>query len=104
MAKLYSALSTKKIEDLLECDNKHELAVWGMLDAKKGRLTLWLATGRIVRVPLTVIQPNAVSKPDFRKFKIVDWGYAVAFGKYEASVRSLTEATAEIKRAIGTVG
>lgn len=74
------------------------MALSGTLDTMERTLSLRLASGEKIIVPLSIFSrsPSGLCsigvnspKPNFRRFKIIDWGWAVAFGDFESGIDSI---------------
>lgn len=73
--------------------------IGGVINTEVGLLTLVRGNFERVTVPLSMFRPSATSKPDFRRFRLDDYGHTVCFGPYEASSEHiLYEADAEYRK------
>ncbi len=81
-----SYLPLPELVEVLDTDNRPDLAIGGILDMNAGLLTLWRGDLTKLVVPLSTFNPNSSgASPDFREFRIVDYGQTLQFGEYEAA-------------------
>jgi len=83
-------ISHLKIEEILSVlfttpEGKTQTAIFGVLDRIDNKLYIILINGDTVVVPISIFT-YTITKPDFDKFRLVDYGYAIQFGDYEASM------------------
>lgn len=84
-------LSKEELAEVLAAENAADLVIGGIVDPKAKVLTLVrgdLSLPLLV-IPFTSFKPAAGLRPNFKDFEIIDYGQAVRFGKYEATVASL---------------
>jgi hypothetical protein len=81
------------MDELLEVLNAldpREFIVGGMVDGSGGSLTLYRGDFSPLIVPLSIFEPSGAGvEPDFDDFEVIDNGYAVRFGKYEAAADAI---------------
>lgn len=82
-------LPPEQLADVLTSDKRRDFFVAGSVDERSETLTLVRGDFSRVTVPLKIFTSAGPAKPDFRRFGIDDYGYAVRFGDYEASAHSV---------------
>lgn len=92
-------LPVDELADVLSGDHKSKLFIAGNVDRKTGTLALVRGNLETMTVPLSMFQPSGTHRPDFRRFKLKDYGHTVQFGNYEASADAiLYEVDADYRR------
>lgn len=62
-----------------------DVFIGGVIDQKNGLLSLTRGNLEQVSVSLSIFHPSGTSRPNFRQFRLDDYGQTVCFGDYEAS-------------------
>lgn len=70
---------------------KRFLVVAGYSDFLRHQLILFRLGGVPVIVPFDMFKPSGTSNPDFSKLEIIDHGYTIKLGEYEADTCSVLE-------------
>jgi DNA-binding Xre family transcriptional regulator len=79
-------LPTDELREVLASEVRADLFVAGVVDAAAEVVVLYRGNLEPVIVPLAwFIRRNPSPRPNFRDFRITDYGQSVRFGKYEAS-------------------
>jgi hypothetical protein len=81
----FTMLPAEQLVEVLASKDRRDLFIGGIVD--RGSQTLALTRGdlRPLVVPLSIFRAAVGPKPDFRRFELDDYGYALRFGEYEAS-------------------
>lgn len=81
----------------VEC--KRDTEIIGVIDTGFGLVTLVRGNFERITVPLSIFRPSGISKPDFTRFALDDFGHSIRFGEYEASAHFiLFEADADYRK------
>jgi hypothetical protein len=85
----FRMLPLDQLAEVLSSKSKTDLFIGGMVDQSSGTITLARGDLTQVTVPLSVFNTEGPCKPDFSRFELDDYGYALRFGEYEASAHSV---------------
>jgi hypothetical protein len=85
----FRILPLDQLAEVLSSKNKSDLFVGGIVDRGSGTVTLARGDLSTVTIPLSLFASAGPSKPDFGRFDVDDFGYALRFGEYEASAHSV---------------
>jgi DNA-binding XRE family transcriptional regulator len=79
-------LSIEEISEVFRAEHPEHYIIGGYVDHRNQLITLYRGDLKPVLRTFGSFAPNATSKPDFKKFKVVDGGLSIQFGEnYEAS-------------------
>lgn len=67
-------------------EQSQDLIIGGTVDQTSGLLALVRGNLETLIVPLSIFHPSGVSRPNFGRLSIGEYGHSVVFGDYEASV------------------
>lgn len=97
MGKEFS-LPWEEYKEVITHNNPEKYIIKGQVDHKASTVSFMTGIGEIFTLPLSVFEPsgNGVC-PNFKRPKIIDYGQAVAFGKYEAATDAIFEDYERIK-------
>ncbi len=97
----FRMLPSDQLAEVLGSKERGDLFIGGIVDEVSQTLTLTRGDLRSVVVPLSIFRASGESKPDFQRFALDDYGYALRFGDYEASADSvLFEADPDYRKRI----
>lgn len=85
----FRTLPPDQLAEVLSSKNKADLFIGGIVDQISGTITLARGDLTPVTVPLSIFNTEGPCKPDFSRFEVDDYGYALRFGEYEASAHSV---------------
>ena len=85
----FRMLPAEQLMEVLVSARKADLFVGGIVDASSGTLTLTRGDLTTWIVPLSIFPAADPSKPDFSRFTVDDYGYAIRFGDFETSAHAL---------------
>lgn len=85
----FHALREEQLAEVLSSKNKADLFIGGSIDQRSRTITLARGDLSVVTVPLSIFSAEGPCKPDFSRFALDDYGYALRFGEYEASAHSV---------------
>lgn len=85
----FRMLPPEQLMEVLASARKADLFVGGIVDASSGTLTLTRGDLTTWIVPLSMFPAVGPSKPDFGRFAVDDYGYAIRFGDFETSAHAL---------------
>lgn len=70
-----------------------KLLIGGIVITEKDIILLIKGDMSILKIPLSFFSPTGEGlKPDFNKFRVIDFGHAVSFGEYEAATDAILHA------------
>lgn len=81
----FKLLPLDQLAEVLTSDNRRDLFIGGIVDRSSKTLTLARGDLETLTVPLGLFRAAGPSRPDFDRFAVDDYGYALRFGDYEAS-------------------
>lgn len=86
-----SFLKRRIIDEIVNCWNPQMMVIGGKVDLKNRTMELIYGDFKVVKVPFSVCRPSGsgrnLNRPDFRGFKISDYGHTICLGRnYEAGV------------------
>ena len=97
-------LPAEQLAEVVSMANRSDLFIAGSIDETTRSLTLIRGDLSTVTVPLSIFLTSGATKPDFARFQLDDYGYAVRFGEYEASAHKvLYEADPEYRKRFGKI-
>lgn len=80
-------LSTKEIKEVLGSDCPEKYIIHGSVFLEEEILVLSTTENAYIKVPFNLFKPSGDGiNPDFKLFKIKDYGQTLSFGDYEAAV------------------
>ncbi len=83
-------LPPEQLAEVLSADDKSDLFLGGTVDYENEMITLWRGDLRSFAVPFSAFTPSGDGiKPDFKAFRVSDYGHTVSLGKYEAAADAL---------------
>lgn len=83
-------LPPEETVEVLASDERKDRFIAGAVSEPAGLLLLYRGDLSLLRVPLSSFGPAPTgTKPDFSDFALVDHGYAVRFGSYEATADAI---------------
>lgn len=82
-------LSIGDIVEILDEPHPEDYIIGGTVDLKARVVTLFRGDLSMLIVSFDHFKPSSNAEPDFSKFKVIDDGRALKFGKYEASIYPL---------------
>ena len=85
----FRMLPSEQLMEVLAGAHRADLFVGGIVDASSGTLTLTRGDLTTWIVPLSMFPAIGPSKPDFRRFAVDDYGYAIRFSDFETSAHAL---------------
>lgn len=85
----FTMLPRDQLGAVLSSDNRSDLFIGGIVDESSKTITLARGDLDLVTVPFSIFRSHGTPKPDFKKFELDDYGYAVRFGDYEATAHSI---------------
>jgi hypothetical protein len=92
-------LSLPEMVEILGSRDRRKYVIGGAVD--QGTETLTIVRGDLTQltVPLSVFRPSGTTKPDFRRFDVIDFGQTIRLGEYEADTDAvLYEADPEYRK------
>lgn len=83
----FKSLPCDQLAEVLSApkEQARDLFIGGLVDAKSEALVLVRGDLSRVVVPLSIFGASGISKPDFRRFEVDDYGQTIRFGSYEAA-------------------
>ncbi len=95
----FKILPPDQLAEVLTSPRRSDLFIGGCIDRATESLTLVRGDLNLLTIPLRVFQTRGPTKPDFKQFELDDYGYAIRFGRYEASAdKVLYEADPDYRR------
>ena len=82
-------LPSEQLMEVLASAHRADLFIGGVVDQSSGTLTLTRGDLTTWIVPLSMFPAVGPSKPDFGRFAVDDYGYAIRFGDFETSAHPL---------------
>lgn len=85
-------LPDEEMVEVLECITRNDMIIGGAVDLDNERLILYTGSLQKVFAPFKDFEPSGTGLcPDFTQFKVIDWGWTVALGDYEAASDAILE-------------
>jgi hypothetical protein len=85
-----ACLSPDEMREIRLTKRAHSMAIAAVADKETRILNVLFADGTFVSAPFDEFEPSDDgTTPDFDRLKIIDHGYTIHFGEYEASADSL---------------
>jgi len=81
----FKLLPLDQLAEVLVSESRRDLFIGGIVDRNSKTLTLARGDLETLTVPLALFRAAGPSQPDFDRFAVDDYGYALRFGDYEAS-------------------
>ena len=83
-------LPPEELAEVLCADNRSDLFLGGTVDYENEMITLWRGDLRSFAVPFSAFTSSGDGlKPDFKAFRVTDFGHTVRLGEYEAAADAL---------------
>jgi len=83
-------LPLAELLEVLHAPNRANLLIGGMVDPHTHTLTVYRGDSSQVTVPLSVFKRTADGgAPVFNDFRVIDYGHAVRFGRYESATDAI---------------
>lgn len=85
----FKTLPPEQLAEVLSHENREDRFIGGIVDTGSKTLTLCRGNLETIVVPLSIFQGAGRQKPDFKRFALDDFGYAIRFGDYEATAHAV---------------
>jgi len=83
-------VTSDELAEILNAENRSELAIGGIVNGKTERITLWRGNFEPMTIPFSAFETAGDgTAPDFSRFSIIDCGQTVKLGDYEAAIDAI---------------